>query len=136
MTGRRALLVDDDDEHRDWLATALRDRSWDVIATRSGKIALEWAAARCPDVIISELVLPDVQGVQLARAFRTALDRDVRIIAATRCPELAPEALAATYDHVLAKPADLVELFARVIAPLPRTLLAAMPLGTAARRRA
>jgi DNA-binding response OmpR family regulator len=136
MTGRRALLIDDNDEHREWLAAALRDRSWDVVATRSGKIALEWAMEQRPAVIISELVLPDVQGVQLARAFRTALDHDVTIIAATRVPELGPQALAATYDHVLAKPVDLVELLARVMAPSPRAMLATTLLDASARRRA
>jgi DNA-binding response OmpR family regulator len=123
MTGRRALLIDDNDDHREWLAGALRDRNWDVVALRGGKPALAIAPQQRPDVIICELVLPDVQGLQLARAFRTALDHDVTIIAATRVPELAPQALAATYDHVLGKPVDLVELFARVFAPSPRALV-------------
>jgi two-component system cell cycle response regulator len=123
MTGRRALLIDDNDDHREWLAGALRDRSWDVVALRGGKAALGIAPQQRPDVIICELILPDVQGLQLARAFRTALDHDVTIIAATRVPDLAPQALAATYDHVLGKPVDLVELFARVFAPSPRALI-------------
>jgi two-component system OmpR family response regulator len=123
VIGRRALLVDDNDDHREWLATALRDRSWDIIATRSGKHALDVAPAQRPHVIVCELVLPDVLGLQLARAFRTALDHDVTIIAATRVPGLEAQALAATYDHVLGKPIDLMELFARVIGPSPRAML-------------
>jgi DNA-binding response OmpR family regulator len=128
------MLIDDNDDHREWLAAALRDRSWEVLALRSGKSALEVAPQQRPDVIICELVLPDVQGLQLARAFRTALDHDVTIIAATRVPELEPLALAATYDHVLRKPVDLVELFARVFAPSPRALLVD-PLHDASLRR-
>jgi DNA-binding response OmpR family regulator len=128
------MLIDDNDDHREWLAAALRDRSWEVLALRSGKSALEVAPQQRPDVIICELVLPDVQGLQLARAFRTALDHDVTIIAATRVPELEPQALAATYDHVLRKPVDLVELFARVFAPSPRALLVD-PLHDASLRR-
>lgn len=120
---RRALLVDDNDDHREWLACAMRDRGWDVIATRSGKVALEVAPGQRPDLIVCELVLPDVQGLQLARAFRIALEHDVTIIGATRVPELAPQALAATYDHVIGKPVDLVQLFARVTAPSPRAML-------------
>jgi DNA-binding response OmpR family regulator len=121
--GRRALLVDDNDDHREWLAREMGARGWEVIATRSGKLALEVAPDQQPDLIVSELVLPDVQGLQLARAFRTALDHDVTIIAATRVPELAPQALSATYDHVLPKPVDLIQLFARAIAPSPRSML-------------
>lgn len=132
---RRALLVDDNDDHREWLACALRDRGWDVIATRSGRLALDVAPGHRPNLIVCELVLPDVQGLQLARAFRTALEHDVTIIAATRVPELASQALAATYDHVLRKPVDLVELFARVMAPSSRTMLVD-PLGRSPIRRA
>lgn len=132
---RRALLVDDNDDHREWLACALRDRGWDVIAMRAGKLALDVAPKQRPDLIVCELVLPDVQGLQLARAFRTALEHDVTIIAATRVPELASQALAATYDHVLGKPVVLVELFARVMAPSPRTMLID-PLGRRAARGA
>lgn len=131
---RRALLIDDNDDHRTYLATRLRDRNWEVIATRSGKMALDIASQQRPDVIVSELVLPDVNGLQLARAFRTALDHEVTIIAVTRVPELAPQALAATYDHVLGKPVDLIELFARIIAPSPRTLFIDPTKGSTVRR--
>lgn len=123
MPQRRALLVDDNDDHRTWLAEHLRDRGWELIAVHGGKLALEVAEQQQPDLIITELVLPDVHGLQLARAFRTALVDDATIIAVTRVPELAPQALAATYDHVLAKPVDLVELHARILArPARRTL--------------
>jgi DNA-binding response OmpR family regulator len=131
---RRALLIDDNDDHRTYLASSLRDRNWEVIATRSGKMGLEIAAQQRPDVIVSELVLADVHGLNLARALRTALDHDVKIIAVTRVPELAPQALAATYDHVLGKPVDLIELFARILAPSPRTLFIDPVMGSSVRR--
>jgi DNA-binding response OmpR family regulator len=134
MTERRALLIDDNDDHRNWLAAALCERSWEVIATRSGKIALDVAVSQHPHVIISELVLPDVHGLQLARAFRMALEHDVTIIAVTRVPDLEPQAIAATYDHVLGKPVDLVQLFARVIAPSSRSLFIDPVIAASARR--
>jgi two-component system, OmpR family, response regulator len=124
MMGRRALVVDDDDDHRNWLAASLRDRGWDVIATPSGRLAIEIAERQQPTIVLTELILPDVHGVQLGRALRTVVDNDVRVIAVTRSPhEIRLQACAAGYDHVLAKPIELIELFSAIIAPVPRTLL-------------
>lgn len=131
---RRALLLDEPDDHRTWLASALCERGWEVIATHSGKLALDIATAQQPDLIVSELMLPDVHGLHLARAFRTALDREVTIIAATRAFDLEPQAIAATYDHVIAKPVDLIELFARIIAPSSRSLFIDPVIAASARR--
>lgn len=131
---RRALLLDEPDDHRTWLASTLSERGWEVIATHSGKLALDIATSQRPDVIISELILPDVAGLHLARAFRTALDYEVTIIAATRELDLEPQAIAATYDHVIAKPVDLIELFARIIAPSSRSLIIDPVIAASARR--
>lgn len=133
-SNRRALLLDEADDHRTWLASALCERGWEVIATHSGKLALDIATAQRPELIVSELVLPDVHGVQLARAFRTALDYELTIIAATRVPDLEPQAIAATWDHVIGKPVDLIELFARIIAPSSRSLFIDPVIAASGRR--
>jgi DNA-binding response OmpR family regulator len=124
VTERRALVVDDNDECRNWLAASLRDRGWDVIATPSGRLAIEIAEQQQPVIVLTELVLPDVHGMQLGRALRTVVEDDLRVIAVTRLPaEIRLQACAAGYDHALAKPVDLLELFGAIIAPSPRTLL-------------
>lgn len=133
-TNRRALLLDEADDHRTWLASALCERGWEVIATHSGKLALDIATSQRPDVIISELALPDVDGIHVARAFRTVLDYEVTIIAATLDLDLEPQAIAATWDHVIAKPVDLIELFARIIAPSSRSLVIDPVIAASARR--
>ncbi len=122
MIERRALIIDDNDIDRTWLASALRDRSWEVIATRSGRLAIEVAQQQQPDVVISELTLPDVNGLQLARALRTVVENDLRVIGLTRLPRhIRQQATACGYDHALPKPVDILDLFSAMFAA-PRTL--------------
>jgi DNA-binding response OmpR family regulator len=135
MMEHRALVIDDNDDHRNWLAGALRDRGWNVIATRSGRLAIQVAEQQQPDLVLTELILPDVHGFQIARALRTIVDNDLRVIAITRLPEeIRQQASMSGYDQVLAKPVNLIELFASILAPSPRTLLIDPVLAASSRR--
>ena len=134
MAEHRALVIDDNDDHRTWLAGAMRDRGWNVIATRSGRLAIEVAEQQQPELVLTELILPDVHGFQIARALRTIVDNDLRVIAVTRLPEeIRQQASMSGYDHVLAKPVNLIELFGAILAPSP-TLLIDPVLAATSRR--
>jgi CheY-like chemotaxis protein len=127
-------VIDDKDDHRNRLAGSLRDRGWEVIATRSGRLAIEVAEQQQPDIVLTELILPDVHGLQLARALRTVVDNDVRVIAVTRLPaEIRRQACTSGYDHVLAKPVDLIELFGAIIAPPPQLAIDPVIVATTQR---
>jgi DNA-binding response OmpR family regulator len=121
MAARRVLLIDDNDEHRRMLGSSLRARGWSVELARTGREGLDVAARVQPDVVVTELILPDVRGFQFGRSLRSMIEHDIVVIAVTRIgEELHGRALEAGFDHVLRKPLDLEELQRRMTPqPLP-----------------
>lgn len=112
---KRMLLIDDHaDEARD-LAVALRSRGWDVTVVHSARAAFEIVPTVPPDVIVTELSLPDAHGLHVARALRNMSDRDLVVVALTRlADQLGDRALASGFDHVARKPAHVEALHARL----------------------
>jgi DNA-binding response OmpR family regulator len=115
-TSRRVLLIDDNDDHRTMLATELQARGWTVDVARNAAHGLD-AAARCPpDVVVTELLLPDVRGFHFARSLRTIAGPELFVIALTRLPaQLHARALTSGFDHVQSKQADVEDLHARML---------------------
>jgi len=110
---RRVLLIDDNDDLRSQLADALRDRGWHVETARSGRLGLELAARTQPEVVLTELILPDVRGFHFASSLRSTVEYDLPVIALTRIPEqLHARARQAGFDIVHTKPIDVDELHA------------------------
>ena len=64
------LLVEDDDAARDVLATGLRARGWQVRVAANGRNALDMLDSADPDVVILDLGLPDLDGVEVCRHIR------------------------------------------------------------------
>jgi DNA-binding response OmpR family regulator len=116
IENRRVLLIDDNDDHRAMVANALRTRGWSVEVARTGQQGLA-AAARCsPDVVVTELVLPDIRGFHFARSLRSIAGQDLFVIALTRLPpELHGRALTSGFDHVLCKHSDVDDLHQRMV---------------------
>ncbi|NVB84443.1 MAG: response regulator [Kofleriaceae bacterium] len=111
----RVLLIDDNDDHRGALASALRERGWTVDTARTARLGLDLATKSPPDVVLTELILPDARGYQFARALRSAIDGEVRVIALTRLPaQLHAHALAEGFDHVEAKPVNVDTLIEKM----------------------
>lgn len=112
----RVLLIDDNDDHRSMLANELRARGWSVEIARNGAQGLA-VAARCkPDLVVTELLLPDVRGFQFARTVRRIAGEDVFVIALTRMPrELHGRALTSGFDHVQCKHTDIDDLHHRML---------------------
>lgn len=102
------LLVDDSTHARISLAGLLRGRRWVVDTAPSGQLALDAIAKYQPQVVLTELQLPDVRGLQLARALRSMVDHDLVVVGVTRMPpSLHKEARASGYDAVFPKPVDI-----------------------------
>ncbi len=80
-SGPRILVVDDDPYTRDLAATALRGQGYEVVGAARFQQGLEAARAQRPHLILSDVVLPDGSGVDLARALRHELpEREVPIV--------------------------------------------------------
>lgn len=107
MIRGRVLLIDDNDDQRSMLANALRARGWNVDVARSGKQGLERAQLGHPDVVMTELLLPDVRAYYFPRMLRSMVEHDMRVIALTRLPvSLHRRALEEGFDLVECKPID------------------------------
>jgi twitching motility two-component system response regulator PilH len=81
MGSRRVLVVDDDRDLCDLLSDFLSEEGYDVTRAYAGQDAIDSARASTPDVVLLDLLLPDVSGIAVGRALRDAPStRDVPIV--------------------------------------------------------
>ena len=105
------LIVDDDDVSRRASALMFQARGWGVEIARDLRSAIDVALRQQPHVIVTELLLPDVNGLQFARALRSAVEDDIQIIALTRAGRaLFERASHEGFDLAFAKPLDIDDL--------------------------
>ncbi len=107
--GRRVLVVDDNADVADSLADLLSALGHDAHAAYAGVQALEAAVRIEPEVVIVDLVLPDMDGERVARRLR-ASHPHARLIALTGSVRAAAEQARACFDHELTKPVDIDRL--------------------------
>ena len=104
-TGQRVLIVDDDEVSRGVTALVFQVRGWTVGTAGDLRAAVDAAVQQQPHVIVSELLLPDVQSFQFSRALRSAVDHDIQVVALTRAqPEVFEQARRDGFDLVFGKP--------------------------------
>ncbi len=121
----RVLVVDDNADMRDYLRRVLGKR-WHVDAAPDGRAALLAVEAHLPDVIVTDVMMPNLDGFGLLHALR-ATDRTRRVpvimLSARAGEEASVEGLEQGADDYLAKPFAARELVARVDAQLLRARL-------------
>lgn len=113
----RILVVDDDDDGRDALAALLEAHGYGVVRARDGSEALRTTERDSPSLVISDVVMPGVDGFELVRTLRArASSADVPVILLTGHDETTRrvEGLDLGADDFLAKPVAPAELLARV----------------------
>ncbi len=118
----RVLVVDDEATIREALERALRLEGFVVDLAEGGTVALERLAAEPPDVVVLDVVMPDLDGIEVTRRLRGAGSRVPICILSAR-DEVADRVagLRAGADDYLVKPFALEELTARLHALLRRT---------------
>ena len=117
----KILVVEDDEGICKFLKTALTANQYDVIITGTGKDALEIIPSHCPDCILLDLGLPDMDGNQIIRSVRTWTKTPILVISARTSETDKAEALDLGADDYLTKPFGTVELLARIRAALRHT---------------
>ncbi len=115
MTQPRLLVVDDDPPSCEVVAEALRAEGYEVAAAEGGRAALALATERVFDVVVSDIRMPDLDGMALLRGLREAApDASVILLTAFGTVEAALEAIkAGAFDYV-AKPLHLDDLLLTV----------------------
>jgi two-component system response regulator RegA len=108
---RIVLIVDDDEIYRNRLCRALADRGWKALAASDGPSALNLAAEYDPDLIIVDLRLAGMGGLDIVRELRT-LDPETCIIMLTGYGSIATAltAMKLGANHYLSKPVDAEDI--------------------------
>jgi DNA-binding response OmpR family regulator len=118
----RVLVVEDDADIADVLQRSLRLEGYEVRIAPDGQAALDDAHAFLPDVVILDLGLPRVDGIDVARALRREEDNvPILMLTARDALEARVSGLDAGADDYLVKPFERQELLARIRALLRRT---------------
>lgn len=121
----RVLVVDDEPQIVRALVINLKARQYEVDAAPDGATALQLAAARHPDVVLLDLGLPDMDGVEVIKGLRGWTRVPILVLSARHTSDEKVEALDAGADDYVTKPFGMDELLARLRASVRR----AEPLG-------
>ena len=116
----RVLVVEDDEAIAQVLQRSLRLEGYDVKIAGDGITALEEAHAFLPDLVVLDLGLPRLDGIEVARRMREADDVPILVLTARDAVEARVEGLDSGADDYLVKPFDRQELLARLRALLRR----------------
>jgi two-component system KDP operon response regulator KdpE len=120
VSGESVLVIDDEEPVRRFLRVALGGQSYRVIEAATGKDGITVVAVRKPDVIILDLGLPDLDGVEVTRRLRQTTQTPVLILSVRGSENDKIAALEAGADDYLTKPFGIGELLARLRAALRR----------------
>ncbi|MHC3467424.1 response regulator [Streptomyces sp. 7R007] len=117
----RVLVVEDDPQLVRALVINMRARRYRVDTAPDGATALGLAAARQPDVVMLDLGLPDMDGVDVITALRGWTRVPILVLSARQASEEKVAALDAGADDYITKPFSMDELLARLRAAVRRT---------------
>jgi two-component system KDP operon response regulator KdpE len=122
MSGPRVLVVDDEQQLRRSLRVTLRTNGYDVEEVATGEAALDSVSVRPPELIILDLGLPDIDGVEVTRRLREWTRLPIIVLSAMGDDEAKVRALDAGADDYVTKPFSVPELLARMRVTLRRGL--------------
>jgi len=118
--GGRVLIVEDDIDIADVLRRSLRNEGYEVRTSADGVEALDVAAGFFPDLVVLDLGLPGMDGVEVCRRLRTDGDVPILMLTARSETEDRVTGLDSGADDYLVKPFERKELLARIRALLRR----------------
>jgi two-component system OmpR family response regulator len=122
-SGGRVLVVDDEANITNLVATALRYEGFEVATANSGRVALSQVETNRPDLVILDVMLPDLDGFEVARRIRLDGRRvPILFLTAKDATEDKVRGLTLGGDDYVTKPFSLEELVARVRAVLRRVV--------------
>lgn len=118
---RKILVVDDETQITRVLRTSLSTHSYDVRVANDGETALEIMKDWTPDLVITDLTMPNMDGLELTRRLRTLSSVPIVILSVRGEERTKVQALDAGADDYVTKPFGMEELLARVRASLRRS---------------
>lgn len=112
----RLLFVDDEEQFLAAIAKFLRRRKLDVVTANSGQAGLEWFASNPVDIVILDIRMPDLNGVEVLKEMRRLKGDDfgVIILSGHAHTDIALDAMRAGANDFLLKPCSVDELLERI----------------------
>jgi len=117
----KILIVEDDPGISKFLRTSLVSNGYDAIEANSGESALQIISSHCPDLILLDLGLPDMDGNRIIESVRKWTRTPIVVISARTMEQDKAEALDLGADDYLTKPFGAIELMARIRTALRHT---------------
>lgn len=116
----KVLIVDDQPQARRILRIALISRGFEVTDARSGEETLDRLRMETPDVILLDLEMPGIGGLETCRLIRERSEVPILIVSARKTEQEKVEALESGADDYITKPLGIEELVARIHAVMRR----------------
>jgi two-component system KDP operon response regulator KdpE len=126
MESKKRILVVDDDQHITLvLRSGLTKHGYDVRVAAEGESALELFHAWTPDLVVTDVSMPNINGLELCRRLRAVSHVPIIVLSVKGDESVKIEVLDAGADDYVTKPFGIGELLARVRAALRRSPMAA-----------
>ena len=113
------LVVEDDAGVRNLIATTLEAHGYRHVCAGTGRTAIAAATSQAPDIVLLDLGLPDMDGVEVVKSVRSWSQMPVIVVSARTEDADKIRALDAGADDYLTKPFSVGELLARIRTTLP-----------------
>jgi len=120
MSSATILIVDDDSQIRRVMRTALSSHGYTIIEARNGEEALKTVRAERLDLIVLDLNMPDMDGIEVCREIRVVSNLPIIMLTVRSAEKDKVRALDAGADDYVVKPFGIDELLARIRAALRR----------------
>src|SRR5438270_1520452 len=120
MNSATILVVDDEPQLRRVMLATLTDLGYTVVDAKSGEEALERFREEQPDLVLLDLNMPGIGGLETCRAIRMGSDVPIIILSVRNTERDKVEALDAGADDYVTKPFGIQELLARIRAAMRR----------------
>lgn len=117
---KRILVVDDEPQIRRMLRTSLQSSGYEVLQAANGLEALTQFESHTPDLVITDLAMPEMNGLELTQAIRRIAATPIIVLSVRDTDAMKVNALDEGADDYLTKPFSMPELLARVRAQIRR----------------
>lgn len=114
MNKNSILLIEDEENIRSFISTTLKNQGYKITTASTGTDGLSLAASLCPDLILLDLGLPDIDGLDVITRLRTWSGMPIIVISARSNEHEKAKALDSGADDYITKPFGTVELMARI----------------------
>ena len=126
----KILIVEDERSISGFIKTVLTGNGYDVVLAHSGAEAFSMVSSHCPDLVVLDLGLPDIDGMDIIESIREWTQLPIIVVSARTLDKDKVEALDKGADDYITKPFSAAELLARVRVAIRHTRASGIMAGS------